>query len=90
MAKAKKTGKKEKMRFQSRDAVLGIIGILVAILVLALVVWLMVSGSGRVVPRKSRGLQPSRLDTPVNMTDSCFLDARGQDNARFGYVGTLS
>jgi hypothetical protein len=83
MAKARKSGKKEKMRFQSRDAVIGIIAIVVAILVLVLIVWLMTSGSGRAVPRKSRGWQPSRLDTPVNITASNLPDFHGRNKVWF-------
>jgi predicted PurR-regulated permease PerM len=67
MAKTKKSGKKEKKRISSRDIIAGLIVIVALLLVLALVVWLIMPMAGqRAVPRKSRGLQQSWLEWPVN------------------------
>jgi hypothetical protein len=65
MAKAKRSDTKEKKRSYSREVVIGVIGIIVVLLVIALFVWLMMPGAGkRGVPRKSRLLQQSSLESP--------------------------
>ncbi len=67
MAKAKKSGKKEEKRpLRTRDAILGVVAIIIVVLVIALIIWLMMPVAGqRVFPRKSRWLPQSRLDSPV-------------------------
>jgi hypothetical protein len=64
MVKAKRSDTKEKKRSYSREVVIGVIGIIVVLLVIALLVWLMMPGAGKGVPRKSRLWQQSSLESP--------------------------
>ncbi len=67
MAKAKKSGKKEKKRISSRDIIVGLIAIIGLLVVSARLVRLIMPMAGqRAVPRKFRGFQQSRLEWPAN------------------------
>ena len=75
MAKARKSRKKEKRTFQARDALIGLVAIIVVALVIALIIWLMMPVTGqRPVPRKSRGLPQSWLNTRVKHIACNYCD----------------
>jgi hypothetical protein len=65
MAKAKKSGKKQKKRLTAREAVTGLMVLVVVILIIVLLVWLtMPAPEQRGIPRKSRWWQQSWVEWP--------------------------